>query len=358
MAQSSTYVLTVGGQKLDQALQFGCNSLLIDNPTNQYIWLSQANRFVPPNTHGMVVAMSGGQALQAEFLSPVGIAPAIIIPGQFATLEAHQERLPLASGSLQPLGSQSQQQFLGRITIPANGVASIVPFTLPAGTHDLSFHGKFGYNNVFPTPPYAVSIGASFAAAGVGQSFNVLPSAGSIHNILPIPTYNEDCIINVSGYSDGVNWVTGIVDVFAVLDVQALYIYPAYSTVFPVVFADNALGTSNQNPFITKEGATQIATWAAVSPGIILPAFNGHRYAIYAGGFTLDTQNAGTSCGLETINGGKDIIRVGEAQALAEVVPIDLGGLTLPNNTAIRFYAEGAGPPVMRGWLAYTDVVV
>lgn len=86
----------------------------------------------------MVIAMSGGQVLQAQFLTPIGIASAILIPGQFATLEAHQELQPLASGSLQPQGSQSTQQLLDDFTAPLNLIDFIDRiYVLPAGTHSI-----------------------------------------------------------------------------------------------------------------------------------------------------------------------------------------------------------------------------
>ncbi len=154
MSQSSLFTLTVGGVKLDQQLQFTCLTLLLDNPTNQYIFIPQGNIWVPPNTHGRVIPMQGGQVLQASFLTPLGVAANILIPGQFATLTALDSAMPASAGGLgQPSASSG---FLGRVKLPTvPGTSTYTTVKIPQGTQTL------GLNVVSPPgspPTYPFSI--------------------------------------------------------------------------------------------------------------------------------------------------------------------------------------------------------
>lgn len=97
IVQTFLFLLTTPGS-VNGTAPFAVNSLIIDNHTNQFLYVPAAKRYVPPYVSGMIVEGSHSSSVSATIATPPGITAANIISGQQALVTATEDRLPPSPG--------------------------------------------------------------------------------------------------------------------------------------------------------------------------------------------------------------------------------------------------------------------
>jgi hypothetical protein len=146
-----TLVLKTGDQPLSEQLGWNAVNVVVDNFTNQYLYLPDAQRFVAPGQFGAVIPLPGPGRAQAVFQSPPLFVQAPLIAGQQATLVFMSAGV-LASPSA---GLISEVQ-LGAETPLVLGSTQPVNVPPPA-TPD-----------VYPIPVGSLAVGVNLAPNSVG----------------------------------------------------------------------------------------------------------------------------------------------------------------------------------------------
>jgi hypothetical protein len=95
--------ISIGGVILlcDSGLGFPAHSILVDNWTNQWLYIDAVRRFIPPYTGGWVLnAVSGTQQARIQLLDPsgAGINQLAIIAGEYVWVGFAEAMIPAATG--------------------------------------------------------------------------------------------------------------------------------------------------------------------------------------------------------------------------------------------------------------------
>lgn len=85
-APTQTDVYPVGAQPLQETVNWQAVQVIVDNPTNQWLYLPAAKRYIAPGVMGAIVPFSGSTAVQAQWQAPAGYTQPGTIAGQQATL--------------------------------------------------------------------------------------------------------------------------------------------------------------------------------------------------------------------------------------------------------------------------------
>lgn len=106
-----------GGQPIAQSLGYALAAVVVDNYTQDYVRLPDANRDVPPYSFGVVVPLSGGGTARAKL---VATSPAVIngppMPRNEAVLTWTDQALTPSSGvTLADSVSSQQANLLNQI---------------------------------------------------------------------------------------------------------------------------------------------------------------------------------------------------------------------------------------------------
>ncbi|HZV49910.1 MAG TPA: hypothetical protein VFD49_09115 [Candidatus Dormibacteraeota bacterium] len=122
---ADTTVYAVGSDPLTKQLGWTASQVLVDNPTNQWLYLPQARRWVAPGVMGAVVPLPGNTSVQVAWLTPPGYTAAPIVAGQEATLvwlSPEIEAVPSPGVATTPLVTvqQGTVDITGPVTIGGN----------------------------------------------------------------------------------------------------------------------------------------------------------------------------------------------------------------------------------------------
>lgn len=90
--------LNVGGQPIDQQLGFISQAIVVDNYSNQWVFIPGITQFVPPYTIRATYITNGTQRAQAQFLAPSGITQPPSVAGQQAICAWYDSQLPPNGG--------------------------------------------------------------------------------------------------------------------------------------------------------------------------------------------------------------------------------------------------------------------
>lgn len=96
LPQTQRITLTSGGARQTTLLSFRAYSLLIDNWTDQWVFVHAVSRFVPPQTGGVVFILRGTNKIDVEFAQPPGIVQPAAVAAQQCTMDASEQRPDLA----------------------------------------------------------------------------------------------------------------------------------------------------------------------------------------------------------------------------------------------------------------------
>lgn len=99
--QQEFTLLAGAGQVLNEQIHFPAYSLVIDNPTNQWLHVVNTNHYIPPGVLGFVVRVPALGRVQVEWAAPIGQTQALPIPGASALIIALYEQLPPGSAVTQ-----------------------------------------------------------------------------------------------------------------------------------------------------------------------------------------------------------------------------------------------------------------
>lgn len=309
-----------GQQTINQQAQFPIRAILVDNPTNQFVFLSNLNRYVPPLTHSAVIPGDGSQTLQAAFVTPPGQVANIAVKGQTATIIALSDAVPASAGIQQPQGFQSTQQPLGT---SAGGGTQI--FTIPAGTH---------------------AIGLAFTSGG--PRYVIVPVLSAVDTQIEISNAGGIFIV---GVQTGITYyftTAGTIpwEAAAILDTGAVYVWQPFGqswTVNGVV----AQGTPSNTQDAGVKSLRYDAAGAATSV-ILTATLSGTYRLLYLMG-VMDAVSAGADVRLQDTS-GTDYANI-PASALAPA-PIDFKtGLEIPSPLGVQLVVP-AGVTI-RGTLIY-----
>ena len=100
--QSVTFSMPVT-QTLQQELAFPAKSLIVDNHSNQYLYVPNSLRYVAPNALGVVLGYSESSRLTILVQAPPGVTQQAPIPAQTATITAVESELPPSYGAFSAL---------------------------------------------------------------------------------------------------------------------------------------------------------------------------------------------------------------------------------------------------------------
>lgn len=78
--------ITVGSTEIKKQLGFFARGVIIDNLTNQWIFIREPFAWIPPYVSGRSIPLSGVQAVSVSFSTPTGFTQQTIITGQTAFL--------------------------------------------------------------------------------------------------------------------------------------------------------------------------------------------------------------------------------------------------------------------------------
>jgi hypothetical protein len=139
----TTFMLIVGGTtSFDDVLQKPAQSIVVNNYSNQWVELLDANdTFVPPYIVNMIVPVGGGTRFRASFASPTGVPQAATIAGQRVAIEVFETALNPNAGQIFPVRAPSTEwrnpkglSFFVRQAFPGPVAYSVDwSYTVPAG---------------------------------------------------------------------------------------------------------------------------------------------------------------------------------------------------------------------------------
>lgn len=92
------YMPVAGAQPVNVQLGFNAQSVIANNPTNQWILLSRSGQLIAPYTLNQTILLGGTQQFQAEFTTPVGITTPGAIVGQIANFTCYSAFIPPTTG--------------------------------------------------------------------------------------------------------------------------------------------------------------------------------------------------------------------------------------------------------------------
>lgn len=191
-------------------LTFRAHSVLVDNYTPSYIWLSDAGRFVAPFTQGFVAPLNGCQTADVRWITPPGIlvptpgtgqaqvtfTAEVVTPssGTQVVIPSQQIPCPITSViSVSGTGSSANLRDTSFILGTGAGATVVVNVALPAGANSVMVIGGRTPGSSILTPSFNVIIsgvesGALYdTVAVVGQNngsqvvASVVSSAGDQH---------------------------------------------------------------------------------------------------------------------------------------------------------------------------------
>lgn len=181
-------VLTIGGVTiLEKQLGFMARGVVVDNLTNQWIFIREAFVWVPPYVTGRSTPITGAQKVTVLFQTPVGFTQPTTIAGQSAYIRFTENSQPSAPGvSVAPSVVRWDLNFapaigtLGAVT--KVGVAGTI-HTADIASWTIANNGATGSVNAAILSD--VTLGNLFleritllAAAGNFQQLNMGPLAG------------------------------------------------------------------------------------------------------------------------------------------------------------------------------------
>src|ERR1700719_2945720 len=106
-------VIVVGAAALQDALGWAAQSVIVDNPTNQHLLISDAGRWVAPGVRGACMDLNGSMVAAARFVPPPLVVDPQPINGQQAQLVFYAERQPPAAGSALAVTASLLEQLMG-----------------------------------------------------------------------------------------------------------------------------------------------------------------------------------------------------------------------------------------------------
>jgi hypothetical protein len=96
--QVDTLQLLVGSPSFARQLGFLANGFVVDNLTNQWVFLSEPFVFIPPYTVAQAGPIQGTQKISARFLAPTGFTQPTTIAGQTAYVRVTADPQPSSPG--------------------------------------------------------------------------------------------------------------------------------------------------------------------------------------------------------------------------------------------------------------------
>lgn len=128
--QIDTFTLTTTApttpQGIDRQLSFWAVMAIVDNLTAQYLYLPDADAYVPPFTTGAAVLLRGGSKARARFANPPGITAGFAVSAQEARISFVSERIALTSGVTQAITNVTTNSVDGTGIMVAGTAAAIV----------------------------------------------------------------------------------------------------------------------------------------------------------------------------------------------------------------------------------------
>lgn len=83
---------------VSHGLAFYAGAMIVDNPTNQWLWEPDSNRFIPPFFGGVVISLTGIQVVSLENRAPIGITQPPAIAGQVSSVKFSEADFPDSPG--------------------------------------------------------------------------------------------------------------------------------------------------------------------------------------------------------------------------------------------------------------------
>lgn len=93
------YTQTTVAVDLNTDIPFKAQTLRIDNYTNNWVFVPQLRRFVPPDWYGAVFNATGIASVTLLWQAPPGLVQPAPTAGTIITVIAHQERCPEVAGT-------------------------------------------------------------------------------------------------------------------------------------------------------------------------------------------------------------------------------------------------------------------
>lgn len=271
------------GGSLDAQLSFLANTVVVDNGTNQYLYLGPSGRIINPYSHTVVVPLPSTEKATAKFITPPGIIAPPVKVGESATLHYISSGLPAASAQ-STFSPPATQQVID--TQAANGAGFSSTVSVPTGTHVLAIIGKFSFGQI-------VSI------SGV--------QSGVVYTTFT-PTVNRPIFVPiVSAVDTQVTWTStasaNTLFLVAIYDVEAIAVVSQnVGLVIPV--SPSAVGAAGDSPPIAPVATNILAGSSNANGGTIItiPANRTWVGTVWttgvgaaAGAATMDVHTAGAT---------------------------------------------------------------
>jgi hypothetical protein len=201
--------LAVGAAPLATDLSWTAVQVIVDNPTNQWLYLPAPKRFIDPGRMGAVIPFPGNTQVVAQWQAPVGFVNPQIIAGQVATLVWLSPGIEVAPspGVASSVNTFSDVLLTDRIDTAAGSNSKIYPMPRGAKTIMVTIDLGNASRSVLPTLMQAVCL---------PSDFNAILASGTVLNVNPrqLGLVNpEDTAFSISWTMAGANPANVLLDV-------------------------------------------------------------------------------------------------------------------------------------------------
>lgn len=186
-SRSNDFFITPPNGKITDNLDFVPQTVIVDNFTNQWVYLPTVPKFIPPGVSGATVPTNSTTTqLSALFQAPPGLSqPTLVITSSDGTITpAHltfmEDAHPASPGVV---GQGDAQKVIATLVSPANGSSPFETITVPAGTQSIGYLSYIEqFSPVHINPGVDTPIAITIQGHTTGQQYVSIFSTGAALN--------------------------------------------------------------------------------------------------------------------------------------------------------------------------------